>query len=155
MFAIRSCQIQDFFFYSNHPITIRLEYLCTPRWDITTRGNPILHRLSCTFSWVDLLTAPGWLVSSGGVKSHHMYGKFCHYAFMERNVFDLLWCCLQALCLTWLKWCDIVWLLGVMRQDLVWFGIVIAKTYCSPGGTLGVHGRNPSEGSAWSARPAV
>jgi hypothetical protein len=39
------------------------------------------------------------------------------------------------------------------RPCLVWR--VIAKTYCRPGGTLGVHGRNPNEGSAWSAEHAV
>jgi hypothetical protein len=39
--------------------------------------------------------------------------------------------------------CDIVWLLGVMRQDLVWFARFIAKPTASPavpwrytGGTL-------------------
>jgi hypothetical protein len=40
----------------------------------------------------------------------------------------------------------------VMWLWLVW--IIYCKTNCSSGGTLGVHGRNPSEGSAISARPA-
>lgn len=39
-----------------------------------------------------------------------------------------------------------------MWPCLVWK--IYCKTNCSPGGTLGVHGRNPSEGSAVSARPA-
>ena len=86
--------------------------------------------------------------------SHHIYGKF---------VIIHLW---KEMCLTYLDvackfsvwldimWCDIVWFARVMRCDFVWFARFIAKTNCSPGGTLGVHGRNPSQGSAWSARPA-
>ena len=41
---------------------------------------------------------------------------------------------------------------SLMWLWLVW--MIYCKTNCKPGGTLGVHGRNPSEGSAVSARPA-
>ena len=86
--------------------------------------------------------------------SHHIYGKFCHYTFMERNVFDLLWCCLQPLYLTWYY---VMWHCLVCKSNEMWLCLVCkiyCKTNCKPGGTLGIHGRNPSEGSAWSARPA-
>ena len=76
--------------------------------------------------------------------SHHIYGKFCQYTFMERKC-------------VWLTISLLAQVLCLIRCNEMWHCLVCkiyCKTNCKPGGTLGVHRRNPSEGSAVSARPA-